>query len=102
MGFSYLLSTLYNWHFHFDWADKVEFGPGGKHEKLFHLFIDSQITFVCPFAYAGLATGNQMYDEGQVCCCFARINSELLIYSTADFTADLYIVLLLHFDTLNI
>ena len=66
VGVSYLLSALYNVHFHFDWADKQDFGPGGKHEKLFHLFIDSQITFLCPFAYAGLATGNQMYDEGEV------------------------------------
>lgn len=84
VGFSYLLSTLYNWHFHFDWADKVEFGPGGKHEKLFHLFIDSQITFVCPFAYAGLATGNQMYDEGQVRSSFGGYIKGLPISFTKD------------------
>lgn len=66
VGVSYLLSALYNVHFHFDWADKQEFGPGGKHEKLFHLFTDSQITFLCPFAYAGLSTGNLLYDEGEV------------------------------------
>ncbi|GMH56760.1 hypothetical protein TrST_g10890 [Triparma strigata] len=63
---TYALSCLYNVQYHFDWADLYDFGPGGKHEKLFHLFIDTQIVFLAPLAYSGKDGGNDLYDEGEV------------------------------------
>ena len=66
IGASYAVSVGYNCVYHFDFADAYEFGPGGMHEKIFHLFIDSQLVFLCPFAYAGKVHGNRLYDDGSV------------------------------------
>ena len=67
VGVSLAATLAYNIRYHNDWCrEEVEFGPGGQEEKAFHLFIDTLLTIFCPFANAGLDSGNKLYDEGSV------------------------------------